>query len=194
MTDHGWTEYYEAHEDREPRPMLLEVLGTFDLPGDAVDIGFGNGIETAAMLERGWRVLAIDADPEAIERLEARAPRDAIDRLQVERSPIEDIALPPVDLAWAAFSLFFCDPSRFDDVWAGVRGALRPGGRFAGELLGERDTWAGDTGISALGIDAARRLFDGWSVERFDEEEFDGEACSGAKHWHLFHVIASRPS
>jgi hypothetical protein len=36
----------------------------------------------------------------------------------------------------------------------------------------------------------AEALFDGWTVERFEEEENDGEACSGPKHWHLFHVIA----
>ena len=36
----------------------------------------------------------------------------------------------------------------------------------------------------------AAALFKGWITERFDEEENDGEACSGPKHWHLFHVIA----
>jgi hypothetical protein len=40
----------------------------------------------------------------------------------------------------------------------------------------------------------ARTLFDGWTIERFDEEEEDGEACSGPKHWHVFHVVASVPA
>jgi tellurite methyltransferase len=193
MSDHRWTEYYDAHEDREPRAMLLDVLAAFGRPGDAVDIGFGNGIETVAMLERGWRVLAIDADAEAIERLDVRVPANTRDRLEVRRSPIEDIAVPPVDLVWAAFSLFFCDPGRFAGVWERLREAVRPGGRFAGQLLGERDTWATEPDISAFTVDDARRLFDGWSVERFDEDESDGEACSGPKHWHVFHVVARRP-
>jgi SAM-dependent methyltransferase len=193
VSDHGWTEYYDAHHDREPRAMLLDVLAQFGRPGDAIDIGFGNGIETVAMLQRGWRVLAIDADAEAHERLDARVPADVRDRLEVRRSRIEDIAVVPVDLVWAAFSLFFCDPGRFAEVWERLREAVRPGGRFAGQLLGERDSWATEPGISAFTVDAARGLFQGWSVERFDEEEFDGEACSGAKHWHLFHVVARRP-
>jgi hypothetical protein len=38
-----------------------------------------------------------------------------------------------------------------------------------------------------------RAVFDGWELERFDEEENDGEACSGPKHWHVFHAVARKP-
>ena len=40
----------------------------------------------------------------------------------------------------------------------------------------------------------AQGLFEGWAVERFEEEENDGDACSGPKHWHLFHVVARAPA
>jgi tellurite methyltransferase len=191
--DDGWTDYYDEHEAREPRPMLLDVLATFDQPGRAVDIGFGNGIETVAMLERGWDVLAVDAEPEALERLQTRLA-GSHERLRTQLARVENVELPTVDLVWAAFSLFFCDRALFPEVWARIGRAIRPGGRFAGQLLGNRDTWAGDEGISAFDDEAAQRLFDGWSVERFEEEDFDGEACSGPKHWHLFHVVAQRPA
>jgi hypothetical protein len=36
----------------------------------------------------------------------------------------------------------------------------------------------------------AEKLFEGWTIERFEEEENEGEACSGPKHWHVFHVVA----
>jgi tellurite methyltransferase len=190
--DDGWTAYYEAHHGRAPRQMLLDVVATFDAPGHAVDIGAGNGIETAAMLERGWTVLAIDAEPEAIERLEARVPPMARARLRTELAPVENVQLPSVDLVWAAFSLFFCDPGAFPSVWDRIGAAVRPGGRFAGQLLGARDSWASEDGITAFAPTEARSLFDGWTLERFDEEEHDGDACSGPKHWHLFHVVAQR--
>jgi trans-aconitate methyltransferase len=35
----------------------------------AVDLGCGAGRDTAELLRRGWRVLAIDAEAEAIRRL-----------------------------------------------------------------------------------------------------------------------------
>jgi hypothetical protein len=107
---------------------------------------------------------------------------------------MEDVELPAADLVWASFSLFFCDPARFADVWARIGRAVVPGGRFAGQLMGDRDTWAADEDISAFSEAQARALFDGWTLERFEEEENDGEACDGPKHWHVFHAVASAPS
>jgi hypothetical protein len=104
---------------------------------------------------------------------------------------MEEVELPPADLLFASFSLFFCDPARFPDVWRRIGAALTDGGRFVGELLGNRDTWAPEADMSSFAESQARTLFDGWTIERFDEEEEDGEACSGPKHWHVFHVVAS---
>ena len=38
-------------------------------PGQAVEVGFGDGTETLALLADGWRVLAVDAAPQAEEVL-----------------------------------------------------------------------------------------------------------------------------
>jgi trans-aconitate methyltransferase len=187
-----WSDYYEANDGREPREQLVEVLDRFDRPGAAVDLGCGAGIDTVAMLDRGWEVLAIDAEPDAIERLRRRAPTDSL--LRTELSPMEEVIVPPVELVWASYSLFFCDPGRFAEVWSRIRAAVRPGGIFAGELLGDRDTWASIPGHSAFARTAAEALFEGWIVERFEEEENDGEAFSGPKHWHYFHAVARPPA
>jgi SAM-dependent methyltransferase len=186
-----WSDYYEANEGRAPRDQLIDGLATFAEPGNAVDLGCGSGIDTLAMLDRGWRVLAIDAQAEAMDRLRTRAGDRS--ELLTAVSPMEDADLPSADLVWASYSLFFCDPARFPDVWGRIRAAVRPGGRFAGELLGERDTWALTGEETAFSRTEAEALFEGWTVERFEEEENDGEACSGPKHWHLFHVIAQAP-
>jgi len=145
------------------------------------------------MLERGWRVRASDAEPEAIERLRRRAAGNDAE-LHAETTPLEEVVLDRADLVWASYSLFFCDPPRFPDLWDRIRASIRPGGRFAGQLMGERDTWAAREGFTTMTIDAARALFDGWELERFDVEDQDGEACSGPKHWHLFHVVARNPA
>jgi tellurite methyltransferase len=189
-----WSDYYEAGEGRAPRDLLLQVLARFPQPGRAADVGCGAGIDTLAMLERGWRVYATDAEPEAIERLRRRAGAGVhAALLRSDVLPMEDVVLDPVQLLWASYSLFFCDPARFPAVWEKLRAAVEPGGRFAGQILGERDSWASVEGHTAMSREAARALFDGWEIEGFDEEENDGEACSGPKHWHLFHVIAKAP-
>lgn len=192
-----WAEYYDEHEGREPREMLLEVLDAFGAGEErsAVDLGCGSGIDTLAMLRRGWRVFAIDAEEEAIERVRRRVPGTLSSRLTTVVSRVEDIDLPTgVDLVWASFSLFFCRPGAFGDVWGRIHAAIAPEGRFAGELLGDRDTWAPEDDISAFTRDQAVALFDGFEVERFDEEEEDGRATSEEKHWHLFHAVARKPA
>ena len=195
MTDGAtWADYYRENEGREPRALLLEVLDSFELPGEAVDLGCGAGIDTLAMLERGWQVFATDAEDEAIQRTRGRVPPELQLRLQTLVTPMEDVELPAANLVWASFSLFFCDTPRFADVWARIGRAIVPGGRFAGQLLGDRDTWAPDEDISAFSEAQARALFDGWTLERFEEEENDGEACDGPKHWHVFHVVARASS
>jgi len=185
-----WSDYYRENEGREPRARLLQVLGSFEHPGEAVDLGCGAGIDTLAMLERGWRVFATDAEDEAIQRTRDRVPPELEPRLRTLLTPMEEVDLPTVDLVCASFSLFFCDPARFGDVWSRIGRAVVPGGRFAGELLGDRDTWAPDEDKSSFSEAQARALFEGWTLERFEEEENDGDACDGPKHWHVFHAVA----
>jgi tellurite methyltransferase len=188
-----WTEYYEENEDRDPREMLLQVLDAFDNGGrEAVDVGCGSGIDTLAMLEHGWSVFASDAEEEAIRRLRARVPPDLAPRLRTVVSRMEDVEIPRSDLVWASFSLFFCRPERFANVWRNVTSAVRSGGRFAGQLLGDRDTWAPREDISSFTMDQARALFSGLELERFDEEEKDENGPEGPKHWHVFHAVARR--
>jgi SAM-dependent methyltransferase len=193
LADASWAEYYDEFEDREPREMLLRVLGTFG-SGEhlAVDLGCGSGIDTLAMLRAGWRVFATDAEPEAIRRLRDRVPDDLSPGLDVQLARMEDVELPPADLVWAGFSLFFCRPDRFVDVWNRIRAALRPDGRFAGQLLGDGDTWAGEEDVSSFTRDEALALLDGLAIEGVEEEEGDGDAWGEQKHWHVFHIVARR--
>jgi tellurite methyltransferase len=190
-----WTGYYDAQGDREPRELLLEALRSFDREGRtgvAVDLGAGQGIESEALVRRGWKVIAVDAEEEGIRRLRERAGALAT-RLRTIVSRMEAVEVPDADLVHASFSLPFCAPDAFPDLWARIRSALRPGGRFAGELFGDRDSWASDPEMTFHDVDAARALFEGMELESFVEEDEDGESFDGPKHWHVFHVIARRP-
>src|SRR4029453_816712 len=115
--DPTWSDYYEANDGRQPRDVLLEVLSTRADPGDAVDLGCGSGIDTLAMLSRGWRVFAVDAEEEAIDRLRGRVPLELHGHLRTAVAPMEEVELPRADLLLPSFSLFFCDPGGFADLW-----------------------------------------------------------------------------
>ena len=70
--------------------------------------------------------------------------------------------------------------------------ALRPGGRFAGQLFGERGDWTG-AGVTTLTRERLGELLAPFEVERLDEIDADGKTAVGAeRHWHLFHVVARK--
>ena len=113
MSSGDWTGYYDGQGDREPRDLLLQALRSFEAEGRvgvAVDLGAGQGFETAELLRRGWEVLAIDAQEEGIRRLRERVPDEHADRLRTLVSPMQEPELPRADLVHASFSLPFCPP------------------------------------------------------------------------------------
>ncbi len=186
--------YHDAAAGRPPRPTLLRALAGFEAEGRcgfAVDLGAGEGRDSVALLERGWAVLAIDSDAAALARLRARRDLPRAARLTTLAASFIEARWPSADLVNASFALPLCPPERFGDLWARLRASLRPGGRFAGQLYGERDGWAGRPGLTVHSRDAVRALLAGWTIELFDEEETDAVTPRGAdKHWHIFHVVA----
>lgn len=193
-----WSRFYAA-AGAEPRETLLDALGRFEAEGrtggTAVDLGCGAGRDTVELLRRGWRVVAVDAHPEAIERLTAHPVAAArAGALEVVLAPFEHATWPEADLVNASFSLPFCAPPAFAAVWARIRASLRPGGRFCGQLFGPRDGWAPAADMSFHSRADVDELLRGLDAERLDELEQDGQTAVGApKHWHLFHVVARRP-
>ena len=197
MTERGdWVGYYDEQGEREPRDVLMRALAMFEDEGRrglAVDLGCGQGFDAAELLRRGWEVVAIDATEEGIRRLRRRIPDSHATRLRTVVSRMEDADVPTADLIYASFSLPYCRPQVFLRLWSDIREAIRPGGRFAGELFGDRDTWASsEEEMTFFDITSARALFDGMDLESFVEEENDDEGWGEMKHWHVFHAIARR--
>ncbi len=197
MAERGdWAGYYDEQGERGPHDVLMQVLAMFDddeRRGLAVDLGCGQGFDSAELLRRGWEVIAIDAAEEGIRRLRRRVPDSDAQRLRTVVSRMEGADVPEADLIFASFSLPFCRPQVFPRLWSDIREAIRPGGRFAGELFGDRDTWASsEEDMSFFDIASARALFDGMELESFVEEENDDQGWDEMKHWHVFHAIARR--
>lgn len=143
------------------------------------------------MLRAGWRVHAVDREPGTPDRVRHTVPTDQHDRLTVEATDFAELtALPSAGLVHAGFSLPYVQPGDFDRVWSLVRSSLGPGSWLAVNLFGLNDTWATELDATFLTEDAVRSLVDGLEVVQFVEEDEDGMALSGPKHWHVFTVIA----
>ena len=186
-----WSPYVTRTNHHAPRAVHTAAVTAFDAPGRALDLGFGAGNETMDLLDRGWRVTAMDVTGEAVDNLRERAA--GREGLTVVQGDLAEVELPEADYVLAVFSLFFFEQDRFPALWDRVRAAVAPGGRIAGHLLGERDSWRERDWINTHTEDAARALLDGFEVEHFEVTDEDGDAMSGPKHWHLYEFIARRP-
>ena len=190
----GWASYYEKLRDRPPRRTLVAALDAFgEMPVDAlaIDLGCGDGRDIIEILRRGWSVVAVDAEPEALRQLAARELPGAITPIVAR---LEEVPLPlGVQLVNSSFAMPLCEPERFHELWTRIRDELPTGGRFSGQWYGPRDSWAGRPGITFLERDQAMALLDGLEIEMFEEEEDDSVTPRGnPKHWHIFHIVARK--
>jgi trans-aconitate methyltransferase len=188
--DH-WATYNAGQGGRPPRELLRRALALTG-PGRgrmAIDLGCGAGIETRALLDAGWRVLAIDGEPGTPARLH-RTIGGHSPRLTISTLPYADLtALPPAELIYAGYSLPHQNRASFDRLWSLVR---RAHPRYlAVNLFGVHDSWASDPDMTFLTASETRALADGLTVVHWHEEDAVGPAFSGPKHWHVFDLIAT---
>ena len=196
---HRWTDYYQAVAGRPPRETLLMALEGFStepsasLRMTAVDLGCGDGRDTVEILRQNWRVIAVDGESEAIARLRRRSD---INRTYLETrvQRFEELTLPPdVDLVNASFCLPFCPADAFSALWEEIVNALRPGGRFCGHLLGDRDSWAVYSDVNFHTRPQIEQLLAPFEIELLDEEDHPGKTALGEeKHWHLYNIVARK--
>ncbi|MGL5065819.1 MAG: class I SAM-dependent methyltransferase [Microcoleus sp.] len=202
----NWVTYYQAVEGRPPRQTLLKALSIFDaksLPGGlarghrpytgfAVDLGCGDGRDTVELLRRGWRVLAIDGEQKAFDRLLDR-PIEG-DLLQTQLMRFETLILPQsIDLINASFCLPFCPPADFPHLWQTIVASLNSGGFFCGQLFGDRDSWSVYPDRTHHTREQVQGLLEPFEIEWFEEEEHPGRTAVGEeKYWHIFHIVARK--
>jgi SAM-dependent methyltransferase len=189
----GWQKYAEKAAGRPPRPLLVDALTRITARDKAIDIGAGALTDSQYLLEQGFaQVTALDSAPVA----QATADTFPTDRFDYAISTFETFAFAPAtyDVVNAQYALPFIDPAQFPRVFAAILASLKPGGLLVGQLFGDRDTWAGSSGMNFHTETQARALLADLSVLRFDiEDDETSKTMTGKlKHWHAFHIIAQR--
>ena len=193
----NWAGYFGIVLGKPPRDTLLAALDLFDREGFAeglaFDLGAGEGRDTLELLKRGWRVVAADGHPDAFSHLLPRVPEVMRPRLTTVLGSFEDTDIPTCDLVNSSYALPFCEPRHFSQLWTRIVSAIRPGGRFAGQFFGDRDSWASIPDRTHHSRDDVMKLLNGFDVEMMRVEERDeAPEVRNPKHWHLFHVVAKK--
>ena len=195
-----WENYYKETGLRAPRQTLISALNRFKKEGSdpgechAIDLGSGNGRDTAELLRRGWRVTAIDSEPGAIAGLIQRQDLPEENQLNTILGRFELVEFPEnVNLVNSSFALPLVAPEHFPDLWNKILYSLMPGGRISCQLYGDKDDWKGNPTITFFSRDGISALLNPLEIEFFEEEETDGTTPRGKhKHWHIFHIVARK--
>jgi tellurite methyltransferase len=191
-----WARYAEGTQGREPMKFhgkALERTGWVEGRGRLViDLGSGAGNEALAFLDDGWRVLAVDSEPRALEILESRVDPGSSAKLETRLGLFHEVELPEADLVFASLSLPFAG-THFEEALASALQAVKPGGWFVGVLFGNNDTWADEPDVTTVDMEGIEAAFSRFVDLEIEEEEFDGSSGSGPKHWHWYVVSAKRP-
>lgn len=100
-------------------------------PGEVLDLGLGEGRQSAYFARRGHPVVGYDLSPVAIERCRQQA-RDANLNVRAEVGDIRTLAIEPgrYSLIIAAWVLQFLRPGESEAVVAQALRGLKPGGLF----------------------------------------------------------------
>ncbi|GAA3010764.1 class I SAM-dependent methyltransferase [Actinokineospora diospyrosa] len=153
-----------APADPRPNPRLTEAVATTP-PGDALDLGCGNGGDALWLARRGWRVTATDISTVALERLTDRGITTRWHDLRDSFPPGE------FDLVNAHYLHTPFDLDRAA-VFRAAAHALRPGGLLLVVDHGSAAPWSWDRQARFPGprevADAIALDPTTWSVERAD--------------------------
>lgn len=192
----SWEEYYNKMKGRPPRPLLTKVLELIpdSLDKTAVDLGCGIGIDTLYLLEQGWKVTAVEKEPQGISLLKSHlsAPKSA--NLRIKQSSFETLdSLPKANLIYASLSLPFCQAGSFPGFWKKIEAAFSEKCFFAANFFGPEDEWVRPRGCTGHSEVEIRHLLKDFCIHSLEEKkEFGPTATSGDKFWHLYTVIAEK--
>jgi hypothetical protein len=104
---------------------------------------------------------------------------------------METIIIPKVSLVNASFSLPFCNPNKFSDLWKEITIKLSIGGIFCGQLFGLEDSWASNKNMTFHHRKSLDALFNNFRIHFLHEENSVSKTSSGEeKNWHLFDLVA----
>lgn len=204
-----WARYYEVTVERPAWQTVCLAIERFEVEDDAaagsglerrprperlaVDLGCGAGRDARQLLRAGWRVIAVDREPAALETLIAVAGPELGARLETRVENLATVEIPPCDLVNASLSLPFLAPESFAATWRRILSALAPGARLSAMLFGDADQSASDATMTCLSPELIEAGLDGFEIEHWLVKEEDTQTALGEpRHLHLIEVVARR--
>ena len=183
-----WTNYQNKTYGDEACKLIIDFLNKYKVDS-AIDLGCGSGNETVYMVKNGIKVLAIDRQLNQdfiLNRLSDSEKR----LISFKKSSFEDVELPKTKLLTAFFSIPFCNPNNFDELWTKIYNSIEDNGYFVGQLFGDRDAWNVVESINTFSIDKVKEYLKNYNIIKLEEIEYVRE--SDNKKWHFYDIMAQK--
>ena len=183
-----WTNYQNKTYGGDVCKLLIEFLDNYKID-NAIDLGCGSGNETVYMIKNGIKVLAIDRQLNQdfiLNRLSDNEKK----MISFKESSFEDVELPKTKLLTAFFSIPFCNPNNFDELWTKIYNSIEDNGYFVGQLFGDSDAWNVVKSINTFSIDKVKEYLKNYNIIKLEEIEYVRE--SDNKKWHFYDIIAQK--
>lgn len=182
--------YASLRAGRGPNALLAQAVELLaPSAGRALDIGAGPLNDALYLLEAGFAVDAVDADPHTA----ALAAQLDDPRLTVTRADLRGFAIVPATyaLAVAIHVLPFLSRADLGRTVPAIVDGLAAGGVLCCTFLGSDDEWAGRRPrMTFLSRSEARGLLSGLEPVVFTEHRYQGvDAKDAPKHWHVLRCI-----
>lgn len=159
------------------------------LPGNtAIDLGCGAGNDTMFLLEKGFKVIAIDQEEKVKDIIENKNLNK--ENLKLIIDDFSKIEIPNTDLILANFSLFFVK-ANFDTFIEKSLKSINLNGFFAGNFLGKEDEW--NNVNTTINKEQLQSYFKDFKMLYFSEEKYYKDTSIGEnKFWHVYTIIAQK--
>ena len=183
-----WTNYQNKTYGDDACKLIIDFLDKYKVDS-AIDLGCGSGNETVYMVKNGIKVLAIDRQLNQ-DFILNRLSDNEKQLISFKESSFEDVELPKTKLLTAFFSIPFCNPNNFDELWTKIYNSIEDNGYFVGQLFGDRDAWNVVESINTFSIDKVKEYLKNYNIIKLEEIEYVRE--SDNKKWHFYDIIAQK--
>ena len=183
-----WTNYQNKTYGDEACKLIIDFLNKYKVDS-AIDLGCGSGNETVYMVKNGIKVLAIDRQLNQ-DFILNRLSDSEKQLISFKESSFEDVELPKTKLLTAFFSIPFCNPNNFNELWTKIYNSIEDNGYFVGQLFGDRDAWNVVESINTFSIDKVKEYLKNYNIIKLEEIEYVRE--SDNKKWHFYDIIAQK--
>ena len=183
-----WTNYQNKTYGDDACKLIIDFLDKYKVDS-AIDLGCGSGNETVYMVKNSIKVLAIDRQLNQ-DFILNRLSDSEKQLISFKESSFEDVELPKTKLLTAFFSIPFCNPNNFDELWTKIYNSIEDNGYFVGQLFGDRDAWNVIESINTFSIDKVKEYLKNYNIIKLEEIEYVRE--SDNKKWHFYDIIAQK--